>query len=376
MRQPGDDLRKLAADGLLRELRVLESPQQPRVVVDDQELINFSSNDYLGLANDPGLKACYQQAIERYGVGSGASRLVSGTMAPHIQLEKHIATLKHTEAALTFSSGYATAVGLIPAIVGKDDFVVMDKLCHASLIDGARLSGATMRVFPHNDLEKMRAHLAWANERKQDQSRVLVLVESVYSMDGDRAPLEAICELAKEYGALLLVDEAHGLGVVGKGGLGLASELGLESQIDFQMGTFSKAVGLSGGYVCASRQWVDWLINRARSFIYSTAPAPALAATISEALALVTGSVGDQLRDRLWQHIRNLDAGAESAIVAKIVGTNEQALAESLKLREMGLLVPAIRYPTVPRGTARLRITLSASHDSESVALIGENLHG
>jgi 7-keto-8-aminopelargonate synthetase-like enzyme len=224
-----------------------------------------------------------------------------------------------------------------------------------------------MRVFPHNDLEKLESHLQWAQKKRPADSRVLVITESVFSMDGDLAPLREICDLVKKNGALLMIDEAHALGIMGPQGRGLAADLGVEDQVDFQMGTFSKAIGLSGGYLCASRPWIDLLINRARSFIYSTSPTPALAETIAASLDLVAGEKGGNLRNRLWKNVKLLAPGATSAIVPVIIGENEAAVKASKSLRNEGLLIPAIRYPTVPRGTARLRITISAAHVEEDV---------
>lgn len=370
MRDPSEELEELESAGLRRRLRRVDSPQGSRVRVDGRELINFSSNDYLGLANDAELKSLHQDHIGRCGAGSGASRLVCGTLAPHLELEEKLAALKGTEAALTFGSGFATALGTIPALCGKDDFVVLDKLCHASLIDGAKLSGATLRIFPHNDLDRLASHLRWCDSKRRPRSRVLVVTESVFSMDGDRAPLAEIADLKTRHDALLLVDEAHAFGVIGPGGRGLAAELGLESQVDLHMGTFSKAVGLSGGYLCATRAIVDLLVNRARSFIYSTAPSPALAATIADAIGIVSGIRGDALRAGLWDRIRAFEETAASAIVPRIFGSNEAALSAAERLLEEGFLVPAIRYPTVPRGSARLRVTFSAAHREEDVAAL------
>jgi len=381
MRDPQQELDDLAAAGLRRELRILSGPQRPEIVIGPESLINFSSNDYLGLANSEDLKGVFQEAIRKHGVGSGASRLVSGTMAAHMELEERIAAFKNAGAGLTFSSGFAAATGSIPAIMGKDDIIILDKLCHASLIDGARLSGAVIRVFPHNDLNKLASHLQWAAGKKSPESRILVITESVFSMDGDRAPLKEICDLVGAAGALLMVDEAHALGVIGPGGRGLAAGLGVESRIDFQMGTFSKAIGLSGGYLCASRVWIDLMINRARSFIYSTAPAPALAETISASLDLVGSSKGDRLREELWERIGIIrqskffaNSATASAILPVVIGENEAALSAAQFLRERGFLVPAIRFPTVPRGTARLRITVSAAHRREDIQRLKDGL--
>lgn len=367
MRTPGEELAHLESESLRRNLRRIESPQGPHVLLSGREVLNFSSNDYLGLADSPDLVGAFQENLSRYGVGSGASRLVCGSLAPHVELEQKLAEVKRTEAALTFSSGFATATGAIPAICQKDDVIILDKLSHASLIDGSRLSGATIRVFPHNDLDKLRKHLKWAKENIKTDSRILVITESVFSMDGDLAPLKEICDLKGEFGALLLVDEAHAFGILGPQGRGLAADLGLETRIDFHMGTFSKAMGLSGGYLCSSREWTDLWINKARSFIYSTAPSPALAATISGALDLITGEEGEALRTKLWENIHHFSAEATSAIIPLILGENDKALQVSQDLQENGFLVPAIRFPTVPRGTARLRITLSAAHSSEEI---------
>ncbi|MDF2377503.1 MAG: 8-amino-7-oxononanoate synthase [Verrucomicrobiales bacterium] len=371
MREPEEELKALEAQGLRRHLRRLASPQDATIeLTDSGACLNFSSNDYLGLANSDALKSAFQRHIETYGAGSGASRLICGTMAPHLELEEKMASLKRSEAALTFSSGFATATGILPALCGKDDYLILDKLCHASLIDGARLSGVTMRIYPHNDLSKLRDHLLWATSKATDQSRIVIVTESVFSMDGDRAPLAEIVTLKEEFDALLLLDEAHAFGTIGPQGRGLAAELQLESRVDLQMGTFSKAVGLSGGYVCASRALIDLLINRARSFIYSTAPPPALAATISDALDLITGDEGTRRREALWKNIHLFSPDAESAIFPQVMGENDAALHASQVLLEEGFLVPAIRYPTVPRGTARLRFTLSASHRQEDVTAL------
>lgn len=371
MRDPEEELRALEDHGLRRRLRRLESPQGIRVDLAERgDCLNFSSNDYLGLATDEGLKEAYQRHIGQLGVGSGASRLVCGTMAAHLELEEKIASLKQAEAALTFSSGFAAATGTLSALCGKGDILILDKLCHASLIDGARLSGATMRVFPHNDLDRLESHLQWARRQVDHDARLVVVTESVFSMDGDLAPLAGIVTLKDRYGALLLVDEAHAFGVLGPRGCGLAAALGIESRVDLRLGTFSKAVGLSGGYLCSTRALVDLLINRARSFIYSTAPSPALAATVSDALDLVCGAKGDDLRADLLVHRRAFGPDTPSAIIPLIIGENEAALAAAATLLEKGFLVPAIRYPTVPKGSARLRVTLSAAHRSEDLAAL------
>lgn len=262
-----DALEEIELAGLTRRLTPLETPQLPLVRRGDVMVVNFSSNDYLGLATHPALRDAAMGEWERGGFGSGASRLICGTMTAHEELEVSIARFKRTPAALAFHSGYAAALGTIPAICGKDDVIIMDKLSHACLIDAARLSGAVFRVFPHNDLNKLESHLAWAS-RKHPQARVLIVVESVYSMDGDLAPLKEIVDLKERYGAWLFLDEAHAVGVLGPSGGGLAEEVGMGDRIEVQMGTLGKALGAHGAYVAGSRVLRDYLINRARSFIF------------------------------------------------------------------------------------------------------------
>ena len=370
VQSPADSLRQLAAAGLLRTPRPLESAAGTRVVREGRELWNFASNDYLGLARHPEIEAALVEGVQRFGAGSAASRLVAGTLPPHVLLENALAEAKQAEAALTFSSGFAAALGVVPAIVGKSDFVFLDKLSHACLVDGARLSGATLRVFPHNDLRKLRALLE-STRAKAPTARILVATESVFSMDGDVCPLREILELTESYAALLLLDEAHGFGVLGEHGMGLAEQEGLQGRVTFQMGTLSKAAGLSGAYLAASRDWIDWLMNRARSFIYSTAPPPALAHAGLASLVLIRSGAGRDLRARLQENIARL-APSQTPIIPLQLGTNEAALAASAALEQAGFMVPAIRYPTVPRGTARLRISVSAMHPVQAIDELGE----
>src|SRR5438093_2039225 len=270
-----EQLEALRARSLDRHLREISSAQGPEIEVAGRRLINFSSNDYLGLVNDSRLREAAIAAIGEFGVGAGASRLISGTQSPHVRLESALAKWKGTEAALCFSSGYTTALGTIPALVTKNDVVLLDKLCHASLIDGAKLSGAILRIFPHNHLGKLESHLEWA-QREHAGKRILIVTESIFSMDGDRAPLRELVELKKRFGALLMLDEAHAVGVIGRNGRGRAAAENLSEYVDVQMGTLSKALGASGGYICGSRDLIEWLINRARAFIYSTAPPPGI----------------------------------------------------------------------------------------------------
>ena len=366
-------LRKRALDRYLREI---SSAQGPEVVIAGRHFINFSSNDYLGLANDLRLHEAAASAIDEFGVGAGASRLISGTQSPHLRLERALAKWKETEAALCFSSGYAAALGTIPALVTKNDVILLDKLCHASLIDGARLSGAVLRVFPHNQLRKLESLLEWAR-RKHPGKRVLIITESIFSMDGDRAPLSELVELKKRFRALLMLDEAHAIGVIGPNGRGLAAAENVSEEVEVQMGTLSKALGTSGGYICGSRTLIEWLINRARSFIYSTAPPPAIAAAGLAAVDFLASPEGEKRRLLLWERIRLMqrllprtalegkDVAVSSAIFPLIVGDEKAALDMAAALETEGFLVPAIRYPTVAKGTARLRITLTAAHQED-----------
>src|SRR5437588_5487890 len=371
-------LQVLRARSLERKLREIGSAKGPEIEIAGRRLINFSSNDYLGLANDSRLREAALAAIKEFGVGAGASRLVSGTQSPHLRLEAALARWKGTEAALSFSSGYAAALGTIPAIVTKNDVILLDKLCHASLIDGAKLSDAILRVFPHNHLGKLENHLEWAR-REHAGKRVLILSESVFSMDGDRAPLSELVELKRRFDALLLLDEAHAVGVVGPNGRGLAAAENLIEDVDVQMGTLSKALGASGGYICGSRSLIEWLINRARSFIYSTAPPAGIAAAALVALNFLSSSEGEKRRLLLWTRIRLLQellprselnekaASAASAIFPWIVGNEQAAIDLASALQTEGFFVPAIRYPTVAKGSARLRVTVTALHEEDQI---------
>ena len=373
------DMEALRARSLDRHLREITSAQGPEVEIGDRRsLINFSSNDYLGLANEPRLRDAATAAINEFGAGAGASRLISGTQSPHLSLERALAQWKQTEAALCFSSGYAAALGTIPTLVAKNDVVLLDKLCHASLIDGAKLSGAVLRVFPHNHLRKLESHLEWA-QREYPGHRVLIVTESVFSMDGNRAPLRELVELKKSFGALLMLDEAHAVGVIGSNGRGVAAAENVSEEVDVQMGTLSKALGSSGGYICGSRTLIDWLINRARSFIYSTAPPPATAAAALAAVDFLASPSGEERRLLLWERIKLMqqllpragakgeDVTARSAIFPWIVGDEKAALDLAAVLQSEGFLVPAVRYPTVAKGAARLRITVTATHKAAQI---------
>ncbi|MBI4324794.1 MAG: 8-amino-7-oxononanoate synthase [Chloroflexi bacterium] len=422
----GERLQGLRERGLYRELRRVDSPQSSRIEIQGRSLLNFSSNDYLGLANHPLLKEAAIKAVGRYGAGSGASRLICGSLAPFHELEEALAHFKGAEAALTFSTGYAAAAGVICALLGKEDFIVTDKLVHACLVDAARLCGAKLRLFAHNDLNDLEEILRWVDRQQPSAGlpppsqakaagfpavtvrgpRTLIVTETVFSMDGDHAPLRALVELKERHGAWLMVDEAHATGLYGEHGRGLAAATGVGDRIEIQMGTLGKALGAAGGYICGSRLLIDYLINRARTFIFSTAPVPAAAAAALAGLRLVASPAGEERRNLLWQRVDQLLNGItstpspiklaghgvlqapgfcepagqrrstvsvagpdrRSAIIPCLIGGESQAVETAVALRAAGLFVPAIRYPTVARGTARLRLTLSASHTAEDVA--------
>jgi 8-amino-7-oxononanoate synthase len=366
-----ENLAEVEERGLLRGLHRMESPQETTVRRNGRDLINFSSNDYLGLATHPALQEAAAVEWERGGFGSGASRLICGTLAAHEDLEAELADFKRTTGCLTFTSGYAAAMGTIPALCGGKDVVILDKLSHACLVDAARLSGAVLRVFPHNDLDKLESHLKWARA-KHPEANVLVVAESVYSMDGDLAPLREMVDLKDRFGAWMFLDEAHAVGVLGESGRGLADEAGVANRIEIQMGTLGKALGTHGAYVAGSSTLIRFLVNRARSFIFSTAPPPPVAAAAKRAVQIARSAEGDALRASLWKNIRCLQQEldlpeAVSAIVPLIIGDEFAAVEAAQRLLNAGFLVPAIRYPTVARGSARLRITLTAAHQEEQV---------
>jgi 8-amino-7-oxononanoate synthase len=373
-------LQALRGEGLYRRLQPFGSEPSRLARMDDTTLINFASNDYLGLAGDPALKAAAQEAIARFGAGSGASRLICGSLRPHHELEETLAAFKTTPAALSFSSGYAAALGTICALLDKGDIIILDKLVHACIVDAARLSGAKMRVFAHNDLSGLESKLAWARSSHSAQARVLVVTEAVFSMDGDQAPLREIIGLKEKYGAWVMVDEAHATGIYGPNRRGLAEATGVSEQIEIQMGTLGKAIGSAGGFICGSRTLIDYLVNRARSFLFSTAPAPAAVAAATAGIHLVQSPEGAARCERLWQRVESLlqalgrDSALRSAIVPIQIGNENAAVATAAALRELGILTGAVRYPSVPRGQARLRITLSAAHTAADVTQLATAL--
>ncbi len=369
-----EELKRIEAEGLLRRLQTVGRRHAATLRIAGRDFINFSSNDYLGLSSHPRIRKAFQQDADD-AFGATASRLISGgNHAAYAMLEEELVAFKHTEAALVFTSGYAAALGTIPALVGDRDFIVMDKLGHACLVDGARLSGATLRVFPHDALDRCEELLArcaaLAGERG---GRVLLVTESVFSMDGDLAPLDRLVELKRRHGAWLMVDEAHATGVLGPNGRGGAEHFGLEDGVDISMGTLSKALGCVGGFICGSTALRELLINRARSLIYSTGLPPSLCLAAAEAVRVAREE--PQRRRQLWRNLawleKKMGRTLTSPIVPVQVGDELRCVATAARLRERGLLVPAVRYPTVPRGKARLRISVTAAHqESDLEALV------
>ena len=390
-------LSDLRQQNLFRELRRVDSPQSAHITVDGRACLNFSSNDYLGLANDPAIKNAAVEAVQKYGAGAGASRLLCGSLAPHQELDETLAAFKGAQAALSFSSGYTAVLGAITALMDNNDVIALDKLVHASIVDAARLSGAKVRVFGHNNLNDLEKILRWADNRHATPSivptdrkpRTLVVTESVFSMDGDHAPLRELVALKEQFGAWLMVDEAHATGLYGKTRRGLAEELGVTGKIEIQLGTLGKAFGSAGGYVCGARSLIEYLINRARPFIFSTAAVPAAAAAATAGIRFVESAAGEERRKKLWANVESFVHGGTpdtksgnterrfklSAIVPIMIGDEAKALKISSALRDQGVYLPAIRYPTVAHGQARLRLTFSAAHEAADIARLRDTLH-
>jgi 8-amino-7-oxononanoate synthase len=364
------ELAELDARGLRRVLEPLASRQGPVVEVGGRMLVNLCSNDYLALAGDPRVRRAAAEAAERDGAGSGASRLVAGDLAIHGRLERALAGFEGTEAALLFNSGYHANAGVPPALVGRDDALFSDQLNHASIIDGAVLSRAELVRYRHADADDLAARLARSTARRK-----LVVTDAVFSMDGDAAPLRAIADACQRHGAMLYVDEAHATGVLGPTGAGLAEAEGVAARVDVRMGTLGKALGSFGAWVGGERRLVEWLSNRARPFVFTTALPPAACGAALEALAIVRGEPArrDRLRALTLRAKEGLARigfelpGVVAPILPVILGSEERALAASRALRERGFFVKAIRPPTVPRGTSRLRVTLTAGHDEAQV---------
>jgi 8-amino-7-oxononanoate synthase len=369
-----EELARIAAAGLLRRLEALRGPAGVEIEVGAERLISFSSNDYLGLASRPELRAALAAGAARWGAGASASRLVVGDFEAHRELERELADFEGAEAAVLFNSGYAANTGIVPALVGEGDAVFSDALNHASLIDGCRLSRARVRVVPHRDVTALRESLRAA--RDAGARRLLVVTDTVFSMDGSRAPLREIADVCDEHDALLAIDEAHGTGVLGPRGAGLAEALGVSARVDVRMGTLSKAVGVVGAHAVGTRAICELLLNRARPLIFSTALPPSFSVAALAAVAIVRGPEGDALRARLWRNAARFAAGLralglpaveQSAIFPVVLGDPERALKAAAALRERGVLVKPIRPPTVPEGTSRLRFALSAAHTDAHV---------
>ncbi|MDD2914313.1 MAG: 8-amino-7-oxononanoate synthase [Gallionella sp.] len=364
--------------GLLRQRKILQGPQSPHVVIGEQSYLAFCSNDYLGLANHPQLVAALQQGAAQYGAGAGAAHLVSGHTRVHHQLEQQLAAFAGKPAALLFSTGYMANLGVLQALVGKGDTVFADKLNHASLNDAMLLSRATVKRYRHNDITQLAELLA-----QPGSGRKLVITDAVFSMDGDLAPLPELLALCEQHDAWLLIDDAHGFGVLGEQGRGSLAHCGIASPRIIYMATLGKAAGVSGAFVAAEQVVIDTLINHARSYVYTTATPPALASALLESLQLI--AQGEEKRAHLQRLIAQLRSGlhklpwhlmpSATAIQPLLVGENRAALALSEALRERGIWVAAIRPPTVPQGTARLRITLSAAHSATDVTRLLEALH-
>ncbi len=367
-------LSQLSDKGLRREIRTLESSQGREITIGGRKLINFCSNNYLGLADDMRLGEAVVRSLHEEGFGSGASRLVCGNLSSHTRLEEKMAQFKGTARCLLFSTGYMANVGIISSLFGRGDMIFSDKLNHASIIDGILLSQAEYKRYAHADTESLEAMLKVA----PPAVKKLIVTDSVFSMDGDIAPLPEIVLLAKKYNCTVMIDEAHGLGVLGKNGKGSVEHFGLEGQIDIQMGTFSKAAGSFGAYVCGSQELINFLINKARSFIYTTGLPPSVAAASLKGLEIIENEPAR--RKKLWDHTHFILKGlkdlgfdtlhTQTPIIPILVKDSHKSVRFSEKLFAAGLLVSAIRPPTVPAHTARLRVTLMATHTQEDLDIL------
>ncbi len=361
-----DELAALKSQGLYRRLRVLDDRQAARTIIDGRDVINLSSNNYLGLTTHPRLKEKALAAIEQFGVGTGSVRTIAGTMALHMELERRLAEFKKTEAAVVFQSGFAANAGTVAAILTREDFVISDELNHASIIDGARLSRATIKVFPHRDADAARAIV----RDLPTAARRLLITDGVFSMDGDLGALPELCTLAEEYGCIMMVDDAHASGVFGKNGRGTIDHFGLHGRVDVQVGTLSKAIGALGGYVAGGRSLIDFLHHRGRPFLFSTSHPPSVVATCLAALEVLLEEA--QLIDQLWANTRFFKEGlrrlgfntgsSESPITPVIAGDAPKAMKLSDRLFEEGVFAQGIGFPTVARDKARVRTIVMATH--------------
>jgi 8-amino-7-oxononanoate synthase len=365
------ELLQLDKQHLLRRFLVVESYDGPRITVNGRSLLLMCSNDYLGLSGHPSIREAVAKAMGQYGFGSGASRLISGTSALHEKLERRIAAFKGTESALLFNSGYAANTGIIPAIAGEGDIILSDSLNHASIIDGCRLSTANVIVYPHKDIDFIESSL----KKSRNAKRTLIVTDGVFSMDGDIAPLPELVMLAEKYGAILMVDDAHATGVLGKTGRGTAEHFGLVGRVHIQMGTLGKALGSFGAYAAGNRDMIEYLMNRARSFIYSTALPPPVCAASLAAFDIMEREPG--LLKTLWENRRRFVHGlnalgvitgiSETPIVPVMLGVSEKALRASGRLFDYGIYATAVRPPSVPEGSARIRATVTAAHSFDDI---------
>ena len=374
-----EQLQSWRAAGTYQKLRVLESACEPMSRFDGREVINLASNNYLGLADHPKLVEAAVAATKKYGAGSGAVRTISGTMSIHMELERYIAQFKHTEACVVFQSGFAANAGTVSALLTPEDHIISDALNHASIIDGCRLSKAKIHVFPHKDTEaagKILEELASAGGRK------LLITDGVFSMDGDIGPLPALVEIAERHGTIMMIDDAHSSGVLGKNGRGTVDHFGLHGRVDVQVGTLSKAIGVLGGYVCGSRDLIEFLYHRARPFLFSTSHPPGVAAACLAAFQILESE--PERIQKLWDNTRyfkaalksaGLDTGqSETPITPIMVGEAKAAHAYSASLFENGLFATGIGYPTVPEGKARVRTIVTATHTKEMLDRAAEIL--
>jgi glycine C-acetyltransferase len=362
-----DDLENLKKQGLYINIRTIESPQEARVTVDGKRVLNFCSNNYLGLANHPRMKKAAEQAIEEFGVGPGAVRSIAGTMSIHLELEKRLAEFKQVEGAVSFQSGFCANLAVIPALMGRDDVIFSDELNHASIIDGCRLSRAKIARYKHCNAESLRDVIA----SETDFRRRLIVTDGVFSMDGDIAPMDKLADVADEYGIPLMTDDAHGEGVLGRGGRGIVDHFHLHGRVDIEVGTLSKAFGVMGGYVAGKKEVVEWLRQQGRPFLFSSASTPADVAGCIGALDLLEEST--ELVDKLWENTRyfkaemkklGFDTGhSQSPITPVMLGDAPLAFDFSKRLFQEGLFAMALGYPTVPMGAARIRVMLSAMHE-------------
>ena len=367
-----DALNELRAKGVAPKLRELEGEQKTVCVFDGREVINLASNNYLGLTSNKALKKASVEAVKKYGVGAGAVRTIAGTMKMHMELEAQIAKFKNVEACVVFQSGFTANAGTVSAVLGKEDLIISDELNHASIIDGARLSKATIKVFKHRDVKDCERIL---EEHKDFAGKKLIITDGVFSMDGDIAPLPALCDLAEKYNCIMMVDDAHSSGVLGRGGRGTIDHLNCHGRVHIQVGTLSKAIGAMGGYVCGSRDLIDYLYLRARPFLFSTSHPPATVAACEAAFALLDSPEGEKLVKKLWANTKFFKRelkkrgfqfkASETPIIPIHVGDGAKAYEFSRKLFDAGVFAPAVAYPTVAEGKARLRAIVSAAHKRE-----------